>query len=172
MSLKTYFDFADNDYQYFINSYNSGFVANMMGAMAQGICEKYMKYLIERFYAPCDEFAENDKEDILKTHNLNRLMKFLKSNVGVEFSDETRREMNAINGYYFTARYPGDNSLELDKEDIESCFLAVNNCRTETLDIIKRLDKTIENIILDASLSADKINKDVKSLNVVEKEMG
>lgn len=40
MSLETYFDFAEDDYIYFTQSVNAGFVANMMGAMAQGICEK------------------------------------------------------------------------------------------------------------------------------------
>ena len=35
----SYFDFAENDFQYFKASYDAGIVANMMGAMAQGICE-------------------------------------------------------------------------------------------------------------------------------------
>ena len=46
MALNSYFDFAENDFQYFKVSYDAGIVANMMGAMAQGICEKYMKHLI------------------------------------------------------------------------------------------------------------------------------
>ena len=46
MALNSYFDFAENDFQYFKASYDAGIVANMMGAMAQGICEKYMKHLI------------------------------------------------------------------------------------------------------------------------------
>ena len=37
MALSSYFDFAENDFQYFKASYNAGIVANMMGAMAQGI---------------------------------------------------------------------------------------------------------------------------------------
>ena len=46
MALNSYFDFAENDFRYFKASYDAGIVANMMGAMAQGICEKYMKHLI------------------------------------------------------------------------------------------------------------------------------
>ena len=42
MALNSYFDFAENDFQYFKASYDAGIVANMMGAMAQGICEKYI----------------------------------------------------------------------------------------------------------------------------------
>ena len=40
MALNSYFDFAENDFRYFKASYDAGIVANMMGAMAQGICEK------------------------------------------------------------------------------------------------------------------------------------
>ena len=52
MALSSYFDFAENDFQYFKASYEAGIVANMMGAMAQGICEKYMKHLVSEYYKP------------------------------------------------------------------------------------------------------------------------
>ena len=32
MALNSYFDFAENDFQYFKASYDAGIVANMMGA--------------------------------------------------------------------------------------------------------------------------------------------
>lgn len=35
MAIRTYFDFAENDFQYFMNSYKHGFVANAMAADAQ-----------------------------------------------------------------------------------------------------------------------------------------
>ena len=78
MALNSYFDFAENDFQYFKASYDAGIVANMMGAMAQGICEKYMKHLISEYYKPDDAMQQKDFENILRTHSLNRLMKFLK----------------------------------------------------------------------------------------------
>ena len=56
MALSSYFDFAENDFQYFKASYDAGIVANMMGAMAQGICEKYMKHLISEYYKPLNVF--------------------------------------------------------------------------------------------------------------------
>ena len=81
MALNSYFDFAENDFQYFKASYDAGIVANMMGAMAQGICEKYMKHLISEYYKPDDAIQQKDFENILRTHSLNRLMKFLKGNM-------------------------------------------------------------------------------------------
>ena len=41
--LKTYYDFADNDYQFLMAAYEQGLVGNGMGAMAQEICEKYIR---------------------------------------------------------------------------------------------------------------------------------
>ena len=58
MALNSYFDFAENDFQYFKASYDAGIVANMMGAMAQGICEKYMKHLISEYYKPDDAISK------------------------------------------------------------------------------------------------------------------
>ena len=65
MALNSYFDFAENDFQYFKASYDAGIVANMMGAMAQGICEKYMKHLISEYYKPDDAMQQKDFENIL-----------------------------------------------------------------------------------------------------------
>ena len=107
MALNSYFDFAENDFQYFKASYDAGIVANMMGAMAQGICEKYMKHLISEYYKPDDATQQKDFENILRTHSLNRLMKFLKGNMGAEFSKNTQTHMRMIDGFYFSTRYPG-----------------------------------------------------------------
>ena len=47
--LKTYYDFATNDYEFLMDAYRAGFVSNAMGAMAQGICEKYLKHVINEY---------------------------------------------------------------------------------------------------------------------------
>ena len=43
MDSMTYLDFAENDYKYFMHSYESGYVANNMAANAQNTAEKYLK---------------------------------------------------------------------------------------------------------------------------------
>ena len=45
-----------------------------------------MKHLISEYYKPDDAIQQKDFENILRTHSLNRLMKFLKANMGAEFS--------------------------------------------------------------------------------------
>ena len=96
MALSSYFDFAENDFQYFKASYEAGIVANMMGAMAQGICEKYMKHLVSEYYKPDNSIQQKDFENILRTHSLNRLMKFLKENMRMEFSKSTQTDRKSV----------------------------------------------------------------------------
>ena len=134
-------DWKRNDFQYFKVSYDAGIVANMMGAMAQGICEKYMKHLISEYYKPDDAIQQKDFENILRTHSLNRLMKFLKGNMGAEFSKNTQTHMRMIDGFYFSTRYPGDDSIEIDGDDVETCNDAIELCRTEVLELERELKK-------------------------------
>lgn len=141
MDMNSYFDFADNDFRFFIASYDQGMVANMMGAMAQGICEKYMKHLISIYDDVQTKGKYSEHQSVLRSHNLTRLMKYLKENMKIEYSKETSRKMKTIDGFYFSTRYPGEDSIMLDSEDIEDCKEAVEACRKETLDLINSLKK-------------------------------
>lgn len=49
--------------------------------------------------------------------------------------------MKLIDGFYFSTRYPGEDSVMLDSEDIEECKEAVEACRRETLEWISRIKK-------------------------------
>lgn len=137
MDLSSYFDFAENDFQYFMFSYDNGMVANMMGAMAQGICEKYMKYLISAYDSVNTKEEVSEQQNILRTHSLTRLIKYLDKKLNIIFSKETVLNMKAIDGFYFSTRYPGDDSIELDKTDIETCRAAVEGCRSEVQEFMK-----------------------------------
>lgn len=134
MSLKNYKDFAEDDYQLFKFAYHSDQISNMLGAISQGICEKYMKHIIAEYYSPNSISEQNDKDSILRTHSLNKLIKFLRNNELMEFSREARAEMIYIDGFYFSTRYPGEDSIEIDKDDLEHCNLAIEYCRNEVLE--------------------------------------
>lgn len=57
----------------------------------------------------------------LRTHNLSQLMNYLSNEMGMEIPLRVKRDINALNNYYFNARYPGDNSFFVSKDDIEIC---------------------------------------------------
>lgn len=135
MAMNNYFDFAQNDYEYLQNSYKCGLIANAMAASAQNICEKYIKGVIDQFYEPGSQEDCDELERIMRTHSLNRLMQFLKNNMQINLTTDTNILLRQIDGYYFSTRYPGDNSIEVDKTDIELCIKAATACRNEILEI-------------------------------------
>lgn len=129
MALNNYWDFAENDYEYLMKSYENGIVANAMAALAQGVCEKYMKHIISECYIPASAEQDMAYGQIMRTHSLNKLMKFLQANLNFCFSDEAKTEMRSIDGFYFSSRYPGEDSIEVDADDIEHCISAIRQCR-------------------------------------------
>ncbi len=59
----------------------------------------------------------------------------------MNFDREVKEETQIINGYYFTERYPGDESIEVMKEDMDMCADAVEHCRESIL----KMSQEIEN---------------------------
>ena len=51
MELKTYYDFALDDYQFLIELKKNGITANSIGAIAQNTCERFLKHLMNT--SPC-----------------------------------------------------------------------------------------------------------------------
>lgn len=51
--------------------------------------------------------------------------------MGAEFSKNTQTHMRMIDGFYFSTRYPGDDSIEIDGDDVETCNDAIELCRKE-----------------------------------------
>ncbi len=49
------------------------------------------------------------------------------------------KKVKLIDGFYFSTRYPGEDSVMPDSEDIEECKEAVAACRRETLEWINGL---------------------------------
>ena len=45
--------------------------------------------------------------------------------------------MNLVNGLYFTTRYPGDESIVVEKEDIEEYVEAVKKCKKAVDEFIR-----------------------------------
>ncbi|WP_148410964.1 HEPN domain-containing protein [Murimonas intestini] len=137
--LKTYYDFADNTYHFLINAYEQDFVANAMGAMAQEVCEKYLKHLIEEYIVPKDLQENSQKTEILRTHNLSKLSKYI--NNYLPEVKLNRQALNLVNGLYFTTRYPGDESIVVEKEDLKEYIEVVKECKRTIDEFIEKQKK-------------------------------
>ena len=137
MDSMTYLDFAENDYKYFMHSYESGYVANNMAAYAENSAVKYLKHLIDQY--DHDEQRLDLRTRTLRTHNLSQLMNYLSNEMGMEIPLRVKRDINALNNYYFNARYPGDNSFFVSKDDIEICKEGLDSCRELVLSVDKEM---------------------------------
>ena len=140
MALRTYFDFAEDDRDWFMRSYEQGVAANGMAALAQIACEEYLKHLIDVYYVPEDRAEEDARTSAMHTHNLAELTRFIRYDMGLDLDEDAEDAMDRINGFYFTTRYPGDESIEVDHRDIEDCARAIESCRDETLRLIGSIE--------------------------------
>lgn len=121
--LVTYFDFAENDYKFLKATYENGFLANTMAAIAQGICEKYLKFVIEKFA----DSSRAQYESIMKTHSIRKLLRYIEHELPGFVCDEDA--IKKVDGYYFNTRYPGDESITINKKDLDECMKAADACR-------------------------------------------
>jgi hypothetical protein len=138
--LVTYYDFAYNDYQYFF-SYNGDVTYNRIGAEAQEICEKFLKHLIDTYDLPQNDNSQTQHDMAMRTHSLNRLIKYIKYTMNLPLTEKAQNYMHIIDGFYFSTRYPGEDSVTLDKTDIENCKKAVIECKKNVDEIIRIIEK-------------------------------
>ena len=99
--------------------------------------EKYLKHLIDQY--DHDEQRLDLRTRTLRTHNLSQLMNYLSNEMGMEIPLRVKRDINALNNYYFNARYPGDNSFFVSKDDIEICKEGLDSCRELVLSVDKEM---------------------------------
>lgn len=124
-----YLKTAENDYQYFKFDYEHNHFGNPFCYCAQNICERYLKFVV-------DEYCDNEKAiTVLKTHNLRKLISFIKQELP-DFKCDWKSVMQA-DGFYFNARYPGEDYLEVTAEDCEECWEAVTSVRESVVNYSK-----------------------------------
>lgn len=161
-----FFSCAENDYKFFHQDVKNGRVANYLAAMAQNIAERYLKHVIDQEYHPTSGAEEYDKQQNLRAHNLNKLVRCVNDHTSLQLSEDQINEINKANGYYFSTRYPGDEYQNVRKEDIEKCSEAVEACRNAVMDhfhmqtqnIEENKEISVDDMIADARHKAAEIN--------------
>lgn len=124
-----YYTFAENDYLFLKINMQEGRVSNAMTSIAQNVCERYLKHVIDCYCTSIDCTA------VLKTHSLKRIIRFLNENL--EDFKIDRSKVVLADGYYFSARYPGDESFFATEEDVESCWDAVEETKCVVDEYVK-----------------------------------
>ena len=137
--MNTYAEFAENDYRFFRQAYDTGNKGSALAALAQSICERYLKHLISECAQPENELEDARKESVLRTHSLRRLIRYISDDMGIDIPEFTENAMDRIDGFYFTTRYPGDDSFIPSEKDIDRADEAVRLCRDFVLETTKKI---------------------------------
>lgn len=151
----SYLTFAENDYCWFADQYNRGIRAPGMASLGQNICERYLKHIIDQFYAPENEDEEIQKIRVLRTHNLPKLSNFISENMGIEVPEQLTNDLSVITSFYFTTRYPGDDSVIPTESDIECVAESIVLTRSFTLDVIHQIEHSNEQNIENSDIDID-----------------
>lgn len=141
VSQNSYFQFAENDYLFFKEAYLAGLKRPTLAAIGQSICGRYLKHIIHEYANPENEYEQFTKTSILHSHSLNKLVKYMRDDMGITIPDETKNNLQKIDGFYFTTRYPGDDSFVPDEDDIDDTWQAVKNTRATVLHLIHKIEK-------------------------------
>ena len=106
-SLESYFDFAENDYLFFRQAYDSNVRGSALAALGQNICERYLKHIISEYAIPDTNHEMREKEWILKSHSLNKLMKYIMDDMGIKIPDEAETNMVLLTDSTLPRDIPG-----------------------------------------------------------------
>lgn len=113
-----YVDFALDEYQYFVNAYNSGMRYNAMVAQAQRICECYLKQVITKTLLTNNE--------IMREHNLRTIFDYMIKQLHLPLQ-HLHTDVMLLNNFYTHTRYPGREAFMASEQDITSAFRALSN---------------------------------------------
>lgn len=136
----TYQDFAEDDYRFFKSAYDRGIKGNALAALAQNICERYLKHVVSEYAHPENKEEVLNKEHILRTHSLRRLMGYIHDDMGIEIPEDVEEKLERIDGFYFTTRYPGEESYLASDRDIDKANLAVDVARNFVSELCQEIE--------------------------------
>lgn len=136
----SYFSLGFNDLQYLLRyDENDEESYNRFAVEAQQVVEKLLKGLVEK----CEEISYTDKVKLLGTHNLRRIGNAVNAHYGTKLNVA---EMAYLKDFYFEARYPGDNFVEVSKEDRDTCLRIVNDVLKEILSFCDEVPNSFQRI--------------------------
>lgn len=176
MAISTYWDFAENDYNFFQQSFRSGNKGNPLAYIGQSICERYLKHIIEEYAEPVSPEEDAAKQSVLRTHSINKLLKYLNEQMEIPISDELTRDLLCVDGYYFSTRYPGsesfmasDRDILLAKKAIESARAFVSEYIYERAVYAEKMDK-LEKMCKEHGWNEDSLEYELR-LSDIQKEL-
>lgn len=132
---KSYWTFAENDYQWFIDTYQTGTYYLGLVELGCSICERYCKYIIDEYYLPKTAEERNAKEYVLQSCDSLKLIRFIKGNMGLPVPEEVTQQLLIVNRL-LRSPYCSKNYSEIPgKQEIDCTAEAVETVRSFALSL-------------------------------------
>ena len=132
---KNYLFYANQEREGFIQLYNLGSIFDFMAGMAQSICEKYLKQIIDDYCQPSTVQEQYEKEMVRHSHNLRTLFNLLEK-YDINIDHEAKKTILCVDGYYFSTRYPSPDASTISQNDLKECLESINVCK-KTIETIR-----------------------------------
>ena len=110
MNKETYYSIAIFDLKYLQATLHLPYYNNI-AIGAQQVTEKMLKSVAEMVCV--------NPEKLLKSHNLRSIANHIYEDEGIEFNEE---QMAYLKDFYFDARYPGEDYINVSKEQCNKCL--------------------------------------------------
>lgn len=111
MVKNDYYFIACNDYKFLLRNLDSDFYNNM-AVECQQICEKALKSILV--------YVNPDAKSIMNSPNLKQIYNAINEDEEVINLDIAK--LSLLKDYYFDARYPGDDFINVSKEEFEIAY--------------------------------------------------
>lgn len=132
---KSYWTFAENDYQWFIDTYQTGIYYWGLAELGCSICERYCKYIIDEYYLPKTAEERNAKEYVLQSCDLLKLIRFITGNMGLPVPEEVTQQLLIVNKLLLSSYCSKNCSQIPSKQEIDCTAEAVETVRSFALSL-------------------------------------
>jgi HEPN domain-containing protein len=136
MLTNNYYAIALNEYRYAKRKYEPEYT-NMTVVHVQQVIEKLFKYVIDTFCYDSDE-----AEQSLRSHSLSKLYVAIQSH-GINLHLQVI-DLRAVSNYYFDARYPGDDFMEVPTESAEHALDLMDRTMAAVQELLRNKGFCIE----------------------------
>lgn len=160
----SYYDYAEDDYNYLKDCIDAGIFRNSMVVLAQGACEKYLKHLISVV------LKDEDNADILGSTSLRNLVVYIKNHI-TDFVINDGLVLCA-DGYYEIAMYPSKDSSMFGKKSILLAFTAVEEVRSTVNEYLETHNASEIISLGTLQLPIKAQMPDIETIDAIEKEVG
>lgn len=138
----TYRAIAAEEYSFWLKDIENGNRYPSLTAKAQEIAEKFLKDVLDNYALPNETNDVPEIRNALRSHNLLQIVDCIVKS-GLPVTNDLQWAVLAINGFYFTTRYPGPDYFRPNESHYLRCRDSLKTISLYVEELEAQLDKGI-----------------------------